>query len=280
MRRSFLIALLIVLGLPLMVALYSFLESRRMPVVREATIALPDWPKGAKPIDVVLIADIHIGNASTGPWRLNAAVDRINALKPDLVLIAGDLIFGHDPHMAARVGGDLGTALGRLQAPLGTVAVFGNHDIWTGPSDVEAALKRAHVTLLRNDAVRRGPVAIAGVDDPFTHHEDIGRSWSRARALGGATVVLSHSPDIDVDLPPEARLLLAGHSHCGQVFIPGYGALVAVTRDRKSCGLSRMGALRVIVTAGLGTSGLPFRLNAPPDLWLLHLRPATPDTAS
>jgi len=272
MRRRT-IALLIAVGLPLALVLYSFLESRRMPVVREATIGLPDWPKGAKPVTAVLIADIHIGNASMEPERLNDIVDQINALRPDLVLIAGDFIAGHQPNMADRVADGMSDALARLTPPLGTVAVLGNHDLWTGITVIRDALARAHVTLLSNEAVERGPIAIAGIDDHFTGQRDIDQAWGRVRRLPGARVALSHSPDIDYGLPKDASLLLAGHSHCGQVALPFYGPIVWVTRDRNRCGLIRQGKLNIIVTAGLGTSGVPFRLSAPPDLWMLHLGP-------
>lgn len=272
MRRLFLI-ISILIALPMLVAIYGFAESRRMPLVREANIGLPGWPNGAAPIRVALLSDIHIGNASTDRARLDLIVTHVNALRPDLVLIAGDFVYGHDPAMASKVEADLGAALSQLHPPLGTVAVFGNHDIWTGADHVRAALERAGITLLRNQAVRRGPVAIAGVDDPFTGHQDVAGTWARVSRLDGAPIVLSHSPDIDHDLPHAASLLLAGHSHCGQVRIPWYGAVVAVTRDRESCGLMHEGRLRLVVTGGLGTSGIPLRLNAPPDLWLLRLGP-------
>lgn len=272
MRRSA-IALLIFIGIPFAMALYGFAESRRMPVVHEADVALPDWPAGAKPVTAVLIGDIHIGNASTGPQRLNAIVARINALRPDVVLIAGDLIYGHDPAMAARMAPDLSRALAGLRPRLGSVAVLGNHDLWTGADAVTQALTAAHTSVLRNDAVAIGPLAIGGIDDQFTGHHDIGRTWTQLKPLPGARIVLNHSPDVDIDLPPGTHLLLAGHSHCGQVRIPFYGAVVAVTRDRERCGIIREGALSIIVTGGLGTSGIPLRLNAPPDLWLLHIGP-------
>ena len=272
--RGFVIAVLIVFGLPIAAAVYGFIEARHMPVLREAKISLPDWPSGEKPITAVLIADIHLGNTAMGAGRLREIVAQINALKPDLVLIAGDFIFGHEADMAARLGPDLTVALASLRARMGIIAVLGNHDVETGAPAVLRALDRAHISVLQNDAVRRGPITIVGIADYEMKQSDVARAYDHVDGLGGARVVLSHSPDVDDELPKGATLLLAGHSHCGQVRLPWYGPLVWVTRDRESCGLMhKKKDLTVIVTAGLGTSGLPIRLGAPPDLWLLHLGP-------
>jgi predicted MPP superfamily phosphohydrolase len=96
------------------------------------------------------------------------------------------------------------------------------------------------------------------------------------RRLTGARLILTHSPDIAPNLPPQVSLLLAGHTHCGQVVLPLLGPISEVSRygARYRCGIRREGGRIVVVTAGLGTSGGPFRLGAPPDLWLLTLGPA------
>jgi predicted MPP superfamily phosphohydrolase len=86
---------------------------------------------------------------------------------------------------------------------------------------------------------------------------------------------MSHSPDVAPLLPPDMPLLLAGHTHCGQIVLPFYGPLASVTRygERYRAGVRREHARTVVVTCGLGTSGLPFRFGAPPDLWLITLGP-------
>jgi predicted MPP superfamily phosphohydrolase len=96
------------------------------------------------------------------------------------------------------------------------------------------------------------------------------------RKIAGARLILTHSPDIAPTLPDEIPLLLAGHTHCGQVVLPLLGPVAEVSRfgARYRCGIRREGNRVVVVTAGLGTSGGPFRLGAPPDLWLLTLGPA------
>ena len=273
--RKLLAALALILLATVGVLYYAHEEARRDPVVRTAAIRLPGWPAKAKPVRAVLISDIHIGSTAMDARRLARIANQINALHPDIVLIAGDMIFGHDPTGAAKLGGGLIAPLSRLRAPLGVVAVLGNHDHWTGATVVRDDLKRAGITVLENQAIMRGPLAIAGIDDDFSHHADLPGTLARLRALRGARIVLTHSPDIAPSLPGDTPLMLAGHTHCGQVVLPFYGPISDVTRyqGRYRCGIRVEGKRAVIVSAGLGTSGPPLRLGAPPDLWLLTLGP-------
>lgn len=249
--------------------LYAFLEARRDPVVREASLSLPGWPAGAAPMRVVLISDMHAGNLATSPARLTRVVAQVNALRPDLVLIAGDFLPGHDPIDSKTATAVLGP-LKALKARLGVLAVPGNHDHWTGLGAVRSALEAAGVRLLANQAVVLGPLAIGAVDDDYSRHARTAQVVEAVRRLPGARLILTHSPDIAPQLPPDFALLLAGHTHCGQAAIPFYGSLDPVSRyaDRYRCGIIREGGLTVIVTGGIGGT-VPFRLGAPPDLWLL-----------
>jgi len=268
------IALLLVV--PLMVAGYSFLEARGNPVVRRATVALPDWPRGAKPVRVALISDIHMRSRSMEPERLARIVAQINALHPDLVLIAGDFIHKSRRGSAAQLGAGLVGPLSRLRAPLGAVAVLGNHDRYTGEDAVRAQLTAAHVHVLDDTAMAVGPLALGGIGDDSGRNVDVARTLAAVRAVPGARVLVAHSPDVAPLLPADTRLLLAGHTHCGQIVLPFYGPLASVTRygERYRSGVRRENSRTVIVTCGLGTSGIPFRLGAPPDLWLITLTPA------
>jgi predicted MPP superfamily phosphohydrolase len=263
-------------ALALLLALFlgwCFREATSDPIVRRAEVAMPGLEK---PIRIALISDIHIGTAAMGPRRLARIVGQINALKPDLVVIAGDFIFGHDPQGAARLGPAMVEPLKGLRAPLGVTAVLGNHDYWTGAQTTRGELARAGITLLENSAALRGPIALGGIGDDFSRHADVQATLRAARALGKPIVLLTHSPDIAPALPADAPLLLAGHTHCGQALVFGYNVAPEVSRygRRYRCGLVREGARTVVVTGGLGTSGVPFRLGAPPDLWLLTLVPA------
>jgi predicted MPP superfamily phosphohydrolase len=263
-----LIAVMAILGI---VALSGLHEARSMPVVHRATIRLPHWPAGRKPVTVALIADIHMASATMDEARLARVVDRIAALHPDLAIYAGDFIEGRGEAEAAAALPILARQLGRLRPPLGSVAVLGNHDHWTDPKAVAATLAKAGITVLVNNAVERGPLALGGADDPATDHADIGRTAAAMRRRPGARVMIAHSPDIAPKLPADVSLLLAGHTHCGQVVLPLIGPPIDVANARYRCGMIRDSGHLTIVTGGLGTSDVPIRIGAPPDIWLIRL---------
>jgi predicted MPP superfamily phosphohydrolase len=277
MRR--LLKVLLLLGVILAVLwAWGFHNARADPIVRKAHVALPDWPRGAAPVRVVLISDVHIGNMAMDAARLSRIVGQVNALKPDLVLIAGDLVYGHDPVAARDYASALIAPLAGLRAPLGVVAVFGNHDEGTSPAAIMAALAQAHITVLRNQAIVKGPLAIAGVGDFYSGHADPFATVAELNHLPGARIALSHSPDLAPHLPPGIGLFLAGHTHCGQVVLPLLGVVSKVSMDRYLCGIVHDGTLTTIVTGGLGTSGVPLRFGAPPDLWLVAIGPKASST--
>ncbi|MDH7973981.1 metallophosphoesterase [Sphingomonas sp. AR_OL41] len=257
------------------VALFAWMhhEARADPIVRRAAIHLRDWPAGQKPISVLLLSDIHMGGTAMDPPRLTRIVAQANALKPDLVLMAGDFVLGNDPVAGERYATDLINPLSGLRVPLGVVAVPGNHDYWAGLTSVPRALWRANVTMLVNSATVRGPLAIGGVADVYSHHGDVPTTISALDRLPGAKIVLTHAPDVTTKVPEEINLVLAAHTHCGQIVLPWYGAASSPARQRYRCGIVRDGNRLTVVTAGLGTSILPLRLGAPPDMWLLTLGP-------
>lgn len=254
------------------VSLYALGEARDTPIVRTATLSLPGWPAGAKPIRAVLISDVHIGSQAMDAARLDRIVTEIDALKPDIVFIAGDMINGARANSAAAIGELLVAPLSRLKAPLGVVAVLGNHDHWTGADAVRDELRRAGITVLENQAVTRGPLAIGVVGDRFSHHADVPATLAAVTPLAGGRVFLTHSPSI-TPLLPGGSVLLAGHTHCGQVRLLGWYPGRQPYDARYRCGVIRDGRRVVVVTAGLGTSGPPVRFGVPPDLWLLTLGP-------
>lgn len=253
------------------------------PIMRRAVIHLPGYPSGARALKVALLSDIHLGNRAMDARRLRTVVEQVNAARPDLVLLAGDFVTGHDQHGATGRAAGLAGPLEGLRAPLGVVAVLGNHDHWTAPAAIRLALASAGVVVLENQAVRRGPLAVIGVGDRFSGHDDLPASMSAARAVGGIPIVLTHSPDVVPDLPAHQPLVLAGHTHCGQIVLPWFGPLA--TRSPRSqwrrlyypryrCGLIRDGQRTTIVTAGVGSGTSPIRLGAMPDWWLVTLRGA------
>ncbi|CAN5437222.1 metallophosphoesterase [soil metagenome] len=274
MKRALLILLAIAVFL-VGLAGWGYRNARADPIVRRATIALPGWPAGAAPVRVALLSDIHMESATMDPARLTRIVGQINALQPDLILIAGDFIEGRGAANAAHFAPLLTAPLSRLRAPLGVVAVLGNHDHWTDAALVRRSLEAIGMTVVANGAVVRGPLVIGGLDDQPTRHANLGATLAAMRPLRGARLILAHSPDIAPSLPADVPMLLAAHTHCGQIVLPFYGPLTEVSNfgARYRCGLVREGRRAVIITAGVGTSTVPMRLGAPADVWLLTLGP-------
>ena len=245
------------------------------PVVRETEVALAGWPRGEPPVRVVLIADIHVAGPDMPPSRLARIVEQVRALRPDLVLIAGDFIGDKDFGTRIYPAREVAAPLARLRPRLGTFAVLGNHDHWRNDAEVRAALEAAGIRVLDNEAARVGPLALGGLDDDFTGRANLPATLAAMGRIEGARILLSHSPDPFASLPDGVGLMLAGHTHCGQIRLPLVGALATKSRygQRYACGRVDEGGKTLIVTAGLGTSVLPLRLLARPDLWVVTIGP-------
>ncbi|MEO7248121.1 MAG: metallophosphoesterase [Novosphingobium sp.] len=248
------------------------------PVVHQADIALPLFPESAPAVRVVLMSDLHVSGPDMPPSRLDGIVRQINASQPDVVAIAGDFISDKllaTKHYSYR---DALAPLSGLKPRLGTVAVLGNHDHWRNGDEARRELQRIGVVVLQNEAVRMGPLAIGGVDDTYTVHSDVKKTAAAMDRLGGAQIILSHSPDVFPAMPGNGKLILAGHTHCGQIRYPWGGTPAPVSRfgERYSCGRIDENGRTLIVTGGLGTSILPFRLFSTPDIWLITVHAPVP----
>lgn len=243
------------------------------PVVRTAMIRLPDWPRGEPPVRVALLSDLHVAGPDMPPERLARIVAQVNARRPDLVLLAGDFVSDKRLGTHRYPVTEAVAPLAGLRAPLGVVAVLGNHDHWRDTAAFRAALPRVGVRVLSNQVTRIGPLLLAGSDDDYTGRANVAALVREAAGEPGPIVVLSHSPDIVPALPPRMRLVLAGHTHCGQFDLPLIGRPATMSRygERFACGLIREPGRVVVVGAGLGTSLLPLRYGVPPDWWLLTL---------
>lgn len=275
MRRTALrlFALLFLIGISF--TFYMYRTALADPVVREDRIAVSNWPTGQAPLRIVIASDLHVAGPDMPPERVTKLVAQMNALKPDLILFAGDFV--SDKRVATRlISASEGLApLAKLNAPLGKIAVMGNHDHWRNVSAIETALRSSGFIILDNDAVEAGPLNVGGVDDDFTGRDDVAKMVAAMRPLSGIPIVVSHSPDVVPDLPNDIVMVAAGHTHCGQINFPGLDSVPSVSRygRRYACGKITEGAMTTYVGAGLGTSILPLRLGAVPDLWLVTLGP-------
>jgi predicted MPP superfamily phosphohydrolase len=251
------------------------------PTVRRADLRLADWPAGAPPVKVLLISDIHVAGPDMPPERLTRIVETIGALRPDLVLISGDFV--SDKRSATRFYAfpEAVSPLSGLKARFGVFAVLGNHDYWRDAGAARAALAKAGVRVLDNEAVQVGPLALGGIGDAYSNHARLARTIAAMRRLEGAKILLSHTPDPFPDLPADIGLMLAGHTHCGQIRLPLIGAISTMSKygERYACGIVRERGRTLVVAAGLGTSILPLRIGAPPDMWLVRIGGRAPKPA-
>jgi predicted MPP superfamily phosphohydrolase len=273
--RRFRRALLIIALFGILVLAKGYWNATSDPIIRTASVSVKDWPAGQPPLRLLLISDIHVAAPDMPPERLAQLVRQFNALKPDLVLIAGDLVSEKRTATHIYTPREVVAPLAALKAPLGVLVASGNHDHWFDPDALREELTAIGLTVLQNEAVLRGPLIVGGIDDDYTRHADIMRTYDAMAALPPSPrILLTHSPDIVPRLPAPVAAVFAGHTHCGQIAFPLIGALSYVSRygDRFACGDINDKGQRVFVGAGLGTSIIPLRYGAMPDVWLVTLQ--------
>jgi predicted MPP superfamily phosphohydrolase len=160
----------------------------------------------------------------------------------------------------------------------GVVAVIGNHDSWYGRESITSALQSAGAAALwnRNITIHRsgGEIVVAGIADDWTGHPDFAEALDGAPA-GADTIILSHSPDPFANMPEGPAIMLAAHSHCGQVTIPFVGRPFLPIRHKEfACGRVDQRGQTLYVNGGIGTSRVPARFLNPPEITLITVRGA------
>ena len=271
--RSVIVGPLLV-GLAL--AVWAFAAEPASLRVREYRLEIPHWPAGRSGLRVALIADLHVGSPFNGLAKLDEVVARTNAVRPDLVLIAGDLVIQDVPGGRFVPPERIAPVLGRLRAPLGVYAVLGNHDRWLDGPRVFRALHRAGIPVLEDRAVeiRRGGPAfwLAGISDVWTWRHDVQGALAQV-PKGSPVLAFTHNPDIFPSIPATVSLTLAGHTHGGQVNLPFFGRLIVPSRYVKRYAIGHVveGGRHLFVTPGIGTSVLPVRFRVPPEISILRL---------
>jgi uncharacterized protein len=220
---------------------------------------------------VAFLTDLHFGpyirEGSLAAW-----VEATRGVAPDLVVLGGDLVEG----MGRSDLAPLLRQLARLRAPCGVYTTWGNHD-HTRFGDLgpfTASLQDIGIEVLNNRGVPvRDDVYLAGLDDYDVGRPDVNAAL-RERSHGQACLLISHNPDALVMVPEAVDLTLCGHTHGGQVRLPGVGALVKSSGYAQLFvqGWTRAPAL-AYVSRGLGVGLVPMRLNCPPELTVVELVP-------
>ena len=233
-------------------------------------------PPGSPRLRLGFVSDVHVG-PTTHPRAVDCAFDHLARAELDVLCLGGDLVFLEaTPAKAAR----LASLVDRVPAAH-KVAVWGNHDLWTFHDRIEAALVEVGVQWLVNDALRLpepwGQVAILGIDEPYTGDPDAPAALA---ACGDAAVrlALSHAPEGIQWLQGHVGLVLSGHTHGGQVALPGQRP-IWVPGDISAeypAGRFQLDDTVLMVSRGVGAVEVPFRIFAPADVIIIDVvaRPA------
>ena len=249
-------------------------EPRRV-VVRRVTLELPRWPARWDGFRIALVSDLHAGSPHVDLDRVERVVEIAQSLKPDLVALLGDYVDDSSVMGTEMPAEAVAVLLGRLRAPLGTVAVLGNHD-WAVDGDrIRGALRDAGIRVLENEAVAvHDDLWVAGLADPYHREVDV-EAALEAVPDGAPALLFSHDPDLFSRVPERVALTLSGHTHGGQLAVPGLRAAWTPSRfgERYAGGHVVEGGRHLFIGRGVGTSRLPIRLGAPPEVVLLELRP-------
>jgi len=270
-RRQFLQRVTLgTLGACALGAVDAFLVEPRWIAVQRVAIPIRGLAPSLEGFRVVLLSDTHCG-PHTSPDFVRKAVALANRQEPDAVLLLGDYCHRDKRHIAPGI-----EPFAELRARDGVLAVLGNHDHWEDAAATRRELARAGAVELTNRSVTisrgDGLLAIGGVDwtgeqDPVGAFAKVGASRPR--------ILMSHNPDYAEKLPPNVRvdLMVSGHTHGGQVYIPLRGAPFVPSRygQKYRAGLVEGPRCRVYVTRGLGTISPPVRFLCRPELTVLTL---------
>jgi uncharacterized protein len=275
-------------------------EPRRIVVTRYRIRTRAPWPAGRR-LRIVALSDIH----ACEPWMPLGQIAEIvavaNGLGGDVIVLTGDYVAGMKLVTAYIDAARWAPVLGGLRAPLGTFAVLGNHDWWEdrtaqrrggGPTIAGRALEEAGIRVLENAVspldLGGATVWLAGLGDQIAllparmrdptlrpGVDDLAGTLAQIPADAPA-ILLAHEPDIFPRVPPRVALTLSGHTHGGQVrpfgrpiVVPSrYGARYAYGHVREQSDL--------VVSGGLGMSGLPVRFGIPPEIVVVELEADDP----
>jgi len=276
-RRTLRISILLILLLIAFCLIWGFFIEPNRLVVNPQTIQIGSWPTELSGLRIAVIGDIHTDNRFINEAKLRKLVELTNAQKPDLIVLLGDYIQGGRRSRSNLVEPEVTAAqLKYLQAPLGVYAVLGNHDWWYDGARVRRAFENEGIKILEDEAAelswRGHSFWLVGLADLWTRPQNIARTL--AKTPPGATVLaMTHNPDIFPQVPQSIPLLLAAHTHGGQVNLPLIGTPVVPSRfgSKYTAGHVFENGHHMFVTTGVGTSILRVRFRVPPEVAILTI---------
>lgn len=243
----------------------------------EVEAAARDFPEGFQNLKIAVVADIHYGRGPHERLRIERIVKAVNAERPDIILFLGDYANGYYFQTTAREP-EIVRALSAFKAPLGKYGILGNHDYLLGEGKVKKILRDSDIVPLCNSNVRvsskYGDFYVAAITDPHSS------SYSYKAALkgipaGAPIIFLTHNPAVVREIPQRVDLVLAGHTHGGQIRLPYLGNVVPLKDIPRplAAGLSRYYNHTIYTSMGLGTSRFPARFFCVPEFTILRVSP-------
>lgn len=261
--RQLAVITLVVLALSLGWAIHG---GSRIPDVKKITVTFKDLPAHLDGLRIAQISDMHV-DSYRKLGQFSAIIDRINAEKPDLVLVTGDLV---DPGITCRAS--LEELSGRIQSRLGLYGCPGNHEYYYGISKAISCYESLGIEVLKNSSLDLGDLRLTGLGDIHTEHltrEDVLETLNRHKD-GKFTILMSHQPVFYKEIAAAGDFLVfSGHTHKGQIF-----PFHIFTRlfYPYFYGLYRINNSAFYVTSGCGTWGPPLRWFAPAEIPLIILK--------
>lgn len=255
-------------------AVWAFLIEPNRLVVHYETVVVSSPNPNSRPLRIAAIGDIHAGSPFINVRKLKRIVELTNSQQPDLIVLLGDYMVPTNLYQTLIEPEITASVLKNLHAPLGVFAVLGNHDSWYDPARVSHALQAEGITVLENDVrelkIDNRSVWLIGLTDAQTNRHDIRGTLAQVPP-GASMIVLEHHPDTFLELPSSVKLMLAAHTHGGQVNLPIVGRLIVPSSygQRFAAGIVREDGKTMFVTTGVGTSFLPVRFRVPPEIAVL-----------
>ena len=245
-------------------------------LIRQTTLELNHFGNGKLDgLRVVALSDLHARDWHVGEGFLASLIEAVNRRQPDLIFLLGDYVDRHGDEAISPE--EIAAWLGKFKARYGILAVLGNHDIHCGKLRLMQALSANGIDVLsdssRTLSMGDHKLQIAGAAELWTEAPVPGHMLHRLNPAV-PTIVLTHAPDLFKSLPSWVALTLAGHTHAGQVRLPWLKRFVIPSQipERYDYGIFRDREKTLVVSAGIGTSRLPLRINCPPEILELTLK--------
>lgn len=275
-KKRLRLSVLAVLLLVLSCGIWAFLIEPNRLIIHAETIQIDNWPKELSGLRIAVISDIHTGAPFINDKKLKEIVARTNALNPDLIVLLGDYI-SHNSWHSHRVEPEVtAESLKNLKAPLGVYSVLGNHDNWYGSERVRRAFEQNGIVVLDNEVAEvnwhNNTFWLVGLADLWTGPQHVNETIAKVPPRS-TIIALTHNPDVFPQLPPSVPLLLAGHTHGGQVNFPLVGTPIVPSRfgAKYTAGHVFEAGHHLFVTTGIGTSILPVRFRVTPEIVILRI---------